>query len=402
MRFLVPLCLFLMAAAPAGAEIQVVDGVKYECKDGLCRIVEDEPEPAAPAATNVVVGRTVSRMTQGYLPAKDFVRWLEGNDEPADIWLTTSAGSAAFWLGLLLILLGGLAMNLTPCVLPMVPINLMIIGKSVVRGLWYALGITLAYGTLGVLAVVYGLGFGELQGSPWFNLFVAIVFVMLALSLLDVFIIDLSKRRTAFAQRKQAYGPWLFAFLMGALSAVLAGACVAPILIGVLVLAAKLASEGKALALALPFVLGLGMALPWPFLGAGMKVLPKPGIWMKWVNRAFALVVFAFALWYAHLAYLGFVRHAEVGDGMREATPETFAGTLAAVCAQSTKPVLVDCWATWCKNCGAMAVEMEKPNVREALKGFEVIRLQAEDLKALKALKGFEGIRGLPAFVIFR
>ena len=77
--------------------------------------------------------------------------------------------------------------------------------------------------------------------------------------------------------RKNAYMlPGLFAFFMGMVSAVLAGACVAPILIAVLLLTAKLHAEGHVLALALPFVLGLGMGLPWPFAGAGLQVLPKP------------------------------------------------------------------------------------------------------------------------------
>ena len=65
------------------------------------------------------------------------------------------------------------------------------------------------------------------------------------------------------------------------------------------------------------------------------------------------------------------------------------------------RPVLVDCWATWCKNCAAMDKVMEKPEVQEELKPFTVIRLQAEDISELRKLKGFESIRGLPAFVIF-
>ena len=126
---------------------------------------------------------------------------------------------------LLLILFGGLALNLTPCVLPMIPVNLLVIGKSAVRGLLYGLGIAMAYGALGVAAAVGGLAFGTIQSSPWFNAAVAAVFVALALSLLGVFRIDFSARRFKAG-----------AFLMGVLSAILAGACVAPILVSVLLL----------------------------------------------------------------------------------------------------------------------------------------------------------------------
>ena len=64
-------------------------------------------------------------------------------------------------------------------------------------------------------------------------------------------------------------------------------------------------------------------------------------------------------------------------------------------------PILIDCWATWCKNCAAMDKVMEAPEVQEALKPFTVIRLQAEDISELRKVKGFETIKGLPAFVIF-
>lgn len=301
-------------------------------------------------------------------------------------------------------ILGGLAMNLTPCVLPMVPINLMVIGKSAVRGMLYGLGIALAYGAMGLAAAFGGLAFGTIQGNPWFNLAIAVIFVMLALALMDVFFVDFSKRRGAMLGAKKRMMPGLFAFFMGAVSAVLAGACVAPILIAVLLLTAKLAAQGEMVALALPFALGLGMALPWPFAGAGMQVLPKPGAWMKWVNKIFGVIVLCFAAWYAYLACNGF-RGATTGTAAEtadasanEATPATF----YAVLENAKRPVLVDCWATWCKNCRAMERKtLKDERVAEALKDFTVIRLQAEDIDELRALPDFKDIQGLPAFLIF-
>ena len=66
------------------------------------------------------------------------------------------------------------------------------------------------------------------------------------------------------------------------------------------------------------------------------------------------------------------------------------------------RPILVDCWATWCKNCTAMERKtLKDPQVVEALKDFTVIRLQAEDIDELLALPDFANIHGLPAFVIF-
>jgi thiol:disulfide interchange protein len=296
------------------------------------------------------------------------------------------------------VLLGGLMMNLTPCVLPMVPVNLMIIGKSAVRGAAYGAGIAVAYGALGLAAALGGMAFGSIQASPWFNLAVAAVFSVLGLSLAGVFHIDFSRSRGKFAFGRSL--PLFYAFFMGALSAVLAGACVAPVLVSVLLLTAELYSKGETFAVALPFLLGIGMALPWPFAGAGLKVLPKPGKWMKWVNRFFAVAVFAFAGWYGRLAYRGFVPSS--AGNANGASSAGIAMTVDNFSLEGLKrPVLVDCWASWCKNCAEMDKVLADEKVRSELSRFTFVKLQAEDIGKLKALAGFESAKGLPMFVIF-
>lgn len=381
-------------AVPASAEIQVIDGVRYECSDGLCRRIDAPPvaDVAAPAPPASAV--PAPRLAQGYMDADAFLAFMRGES-------VAPALPASGVLLVLALLLAGAAMNLTPCVLPMVPVNLIVIGKSASRGLLYGLGIALAYGLLGVLAAVGGLAFGTIQSSPVFNAFVALVFVALGLSLGGVFPIDLTRLRAHTSVR--AGGVLFFPLFMGALSAVLAGACVAPVLISALVLTASQYAAGNRLALAFPFVLGLGMALPWPFLGAGLRVLPKPGAWTKGVNRAFAVLVLGFAVWYGRLAVQGW-RAPDAGTlagSSAEATPATFEAALATARA-SGRPVLVDCWATWCKNCSAMEKgTLRDPRVVAALEGYAVIRLQAEDLAALTRLPGFGAIRGLPAFAVY-
>lgn len=389
-------------------EITIIDGVKYECVDGICRMVgEGEGEGQGVGVGEGEGEANGMRVAQGYMEAPAFIAFLKGEEAPESslVDFSDSASFLQILLSLLAILLGGFLMNLTPCVLPMIPINLMIIGKSAARGAWYGLGIAIAYGVLGVLAAVGGMAFGTIQANPYFNLGIAALFVVLALALSGVFFIDLSKKRGGLAQKKSRMLPWLFAFFMGLVSAVLAGACVAPILIAVLLATAKLYAEGHVLALALPFVLGVGMALPWPFLGAGMQILPKPGAWMKWVNRSFALLVLGFAVWYAYLAYLGFTSQtpqpSQASHDALVATPANYFDVLVEAELEE-KPILVDCWATWCKNCAAMERVMEESEVKQELEGFTVIRLQAEDMRELKSLPGFGSIRGLPAFVITR
>lgn len=428
----------VLLAGSVCAEIQVINGQKFECRDGMCMPVEDDAEasdeaapsesaPVVSAATNAAptVGEVVCeggmcrvvepppddvaasaapyavapRLAHGYMSADTFVAFLENRES-----VPFQLAGKAWWLVLVIVLFGGLCMNLTPCVLPMVPINLMVIGRSWARGALYGLGIALAYGALGLFAALGGMAFGEIQGSPWFNAAVAVLFLVLALALFGLFFIDFSKKRNSLSSMRESMWPGVFAFFMGVVSAVLAGACVAPILITVLLLTADLVAKGAHIALALPFVFGLGMALPWPFAGAGLQVLPKPGAWMTKVNKVFGVVVLLFAAWYGYLAFKGFAGGraepslAEPGDAsvVVVSSPEGF--SLAGL----RRPVLVDCWASWCKNCTAMERgPLAEPQVKKALERFTVVKLQAEDIKALKALPGFEGVVGLPAFLVF-
>ena len=150
--------------------------------------------------------------------------------------------------------------------------------------------------------------------------------------------------------------------------------------------------------------MGLGMALPWPFAGAGLQVLPKPGAWMTKVNKVFGVIVLLFAAYYGYLAYVGFnyssnsPENKTIDDVIKVDSPSKF--SLDGF----KRPIVVDCWATWCKNCAAMDnTTLKDERVKKILKekGFTFIKLQAEDINELKTLRYFEEVKGLPAFIIF-
>src|SRR6185295_9426635 len=138
--------------------------------------------------------------------------------------------------------------------------------------------------------------------SPWFNLGIAIIFVVLGLAMFDVLFIDFSKYSAGLGA-SSGRGTFALAFTMGAVAALLAGACVAPVVIQVVLFSSNLYATGTKMALALPFLLGIGMAVPWPIAGAGLAALPKPGAWMVRVKQGLGILILVTAAYYGYLGY---------------------------------------------------------------------------------------------------
>ena len=150
---------------------------------------------------------------------------------------------------------------------------------------------------------------------------------------------------------------------MGAVAALLAGACVAPVVIQVVLFSSDLyAQRNGGRRSALPFLLGIGMAVPWPIAGAGLTALPKPGAWMVRVKQAFGVFILATAAYYGYLGLRPVRRSLGRCEGSGVERRRETQGRLARVArrrpapsrSEEQKPVLVDMWATWCKNCLVM------------------------------------------------
>ena len=354
----------------------------------------------------------------GILNPKEFIAFLDAaeNAQPAD------ASNASIWLLFLLTFLGGLALNLTPCVLPMIPINLAIIGAearngSRLRGFalggLYGLGMMLAYGSLGLLLILAGKPFGSIQSSPWFHFTIAAIFIALALAAFGVFHIDLTRFRPGSKQnalfKKSTY---LLPLVMGAVSAVLSGACVTPVILTALLQAERLYAAGNPLGILLLFVLGAGMALPWPFAGAGLSFLPKPGRWMLRVNQAFGVFILLMAIVRIYDGVVILKQSTPAATALAQSTSEENPGgwftslPLALETAQKeNKMVFIDFWASWCANCKAMdAQTFRHPDVVKRMDNYVKVKIRAErfdDPETKKLLDHF-GIKGLPFYTVLK
>ena len=384
----------------------------------------EEKTSAAPAGwQTAAAGFTVANRGNGYLNEKEFLGFLD-KSKPGAAGAEVVATRSGFW-GLLLtmglIVLGGVALNLTPCILPMIPINLAIIGagaqagskkRGFALGATYAAGMAIAYGVLGLVVVLTGSKFGTLNSSPWFNLGIASVFLFLALAMFDIVSVDLSRfQNSSSGKTGGSKSKFIVAYTMGTVAALLAGACVAPVVISVLLQATTLHAKGITAGLLLPFLLGLGMGLPWPFAGAGLSFLPKPGKWMMRVKYGFGVMIILFGAYYGHLAYGLFRSDADYrasarglgseGDSNGKYTAE-LASALKASQADG-KPVFIDFWASWCKNCSAMEhTTFASAAVKARLSEFHEVRLQAERLNQAPAkdVLDYFKVMGLPSYVV--
>lgn len=209
---------------------------------------------------------------------------------------------------LLLAFLGGLLVSLTPCVYPMIPITLSIIGSrnenvSFYRGLGlsatYVSGLSLTYALLGLAAATFGAQIrGFIQGSLFQGL-VSVIFFLLALSMFDLIMLQAPaglRNRLGGIKKSGPFG----IFIMGMVSGLMASPCVAAPLAGILAFIAATGSQVLGFFMLLLFA--WGMSVPLLLIGAfsgSLNALPRAGEWMNRVKEFYGFLLLAAALYFA-------------------------------------------------------------------------------------------------------
>ncbi|KHD06408.1 hypothetical protein PN36_05050 [Candidatus Thiomargarita nelsonii] len=202
----------------------------------------------------------------------------------------------------------GLLLSLTPCVFPMIPILSSIIvgqgtqvtmGRAFIMSLVYVLAMAFTYAIAGVLTGLAGDNLQAAFQNPWILVSFALVFVVLSLSMFGFYELQmpnaLQTKLTHFSNRQQG-GTLIGVAIMGILSALIVGPCVAAPLVGALM---YIAQTGDAVlgGLAL-FVMSLGMGIPLIIVGISAgHFLPKAGGWMDSVKAVFGVMLLGIAIW---------------------------------------------------------------------------------------------------------
>jgi len=351
----------------------------------------------------------------------------------ADLW--SARDDAGMLTGMLqnispIILLGsffilGLAMALTPCVLPMLPImSSVIFGsknnrhrdisklRSSVLALSYVLGMAIMYSVAGMITAALGANIQAWLQNPWVLSIFALMLLALAASLFGFYELRLPQSLHNKIDRiagKQEGGSVVGAFMLGAISTLIASPCVTAPLSGVLAFIAQTGSIP--LGGVLLFVMALGMGLPLMLLAIGAKgIIPKAGAWMTVVQKIFGVMLIALAVWVAmpiftssktssnetmHRLESGIVFQrvsslAQLEDKLKDAR-------------QKGQPVLLDFYADWCVTCKEMELlTFSDEKVKAALSAYQLIQVDVtkNTVEHQRILKQY-ALFGPPAILFF-
>ncbi len=236
-------------------------------------------------------------------PAKEAVK-PKNESETDQIASVIKGGS--LWFIIISFFGFGLLLSLTPCVFPMIPIISSVIlaqgkgmgaKKAFLLSLVYVLSMAVAYTIAGVLAGLFGSNLQAAFQTPWIITVFALVFVLLSLSMFDVYELQIpnfiqSRLSKLGGQRSGVAG----IAIMGFLSALIVGPCVAAPLAGALI---YIGQTGDALlgGIAL-FSLSIGMGVPLLIVGTTSgKFMPKPGMWMDVIKAIFGVMLLGIAIW---------------------------------------------------------------------------------------------------------
>lgn len=202
----------------------------------------------------------------------------------------------------------GMALSLLPCSLPMIPILSSIVlgeGTQLTRrrgfslSLSYVLGMAVVYTAFGIVAALLGQSVSAWLQNPWVLGAFAVLMVGFALSMFGAYELQLPQawqNRVNDVSQRRSGGKLAAVFLMGAISALVVGACMTAPLFGVLAFIAKTGSVAFGGAALFAMALGLGVPLLIVGTGAG-AVLPRAGAWMEGVKRCFGVLLLAVAIW---------------------------------------------------------------------------------------------------------
>jgi len=438
--------------------------LRYQaCDDNACY-----PPRTVPLEIKIPIADKEGAVNPKYQEAVQGSEVAEGDSSSASGLVEYSKGSGGMvgrleesfrtgqWVWFTLILfVGGLALNLTPCVLPLIPITLGFfsmqsrgqVGQRVGLSALYALSMAAMYAVLGTVASLAGKAFGFQFQNPWVLGGLIVLIVLFALALFGVYKFQVPPALMRYVGARQG---WVGAILMGVLAGVAAAPCIGPVIAALIPIVAAVANP----MVGFLFFLALGLGLGTPYFVAGLfyervqKRIPRSGEWTILVERIFGVMLLAVALFFANslmspqvygwawVAFLGLTALYFLFGERKEITQprvmrfkqalgivfavlmvnnalsmmrpkveiawQPYSVALLEQAKAEGKPVLIDFTANWCQACGELKhYTFTDPAVVQESERFVRLVLDAtteSDPAVQEALKRHEVV-GLPTVI---
>lgn len=265
-------------------------------EDTITIIVVDNQTPATEINQNIF-----EKIDLTYSPVGG--NFIEENQEGN--FISDKLQSSGLLFGLIFIFIGGLALNLTPCVYPLIPITIGFFGgqsegstkRLFGMGLLFLVGMAVTYSVIGVITALSGAIFGALLQNPIVIIFIALIFIVLSLSMFGVYEFKLpdSWVSKAGSAKSGFYG----AFFMGLTMGIVAAPCIGPFVLGLVTYVAAKADPLEGFLMF--FILALGLGMPYLFLAVfsgKIKKLPRAGEWMDSVKHIFGFILIGMAVYF--------------------------------------------------------------------------------------------------------
>jgi thiol:disulfide interchange protein DsbD len=219
-------------------------------------------------------------------------------------WLSRTFSSRGYVIGFLIVLLGGLALNLTPCVYPLIGVTIAYFGNQgggprrvLMLAILFVLGIAMMFSGVGVAVALSGGLFGAAMQNPFVLGGVATMMLLLAASSFGLFTIQPPSFMAQWAG--VARPGYAGSFLMGLGMGVVAAPCIGPIVLGLLLMVER--SGSPIFGFALFFTLAIGLGLPYiglAMVAGSIRRLPRSGEWLAWVEQLFGFILVGLAIYF--------------------------------------------------------------------------------------------------------